>query len=483
MAKRKILDSGLTFESVRVVPSYSEIRSRYGKQIDTSTKLARRTARINVPTISSNMDTVTEWEMATEMALHGGLGIIHRFMPIEKQAAQVRLVKERMRTIEENPPTLPAKATIADAKKLLNKRERGYVIVHEGENFTGKFAGIATVKDFKSANEATPITKVMTPNTKGKMIVRSVGTTMQQAIKVMSEHRIEKLPIINRSGKLVGVYTTKDYEFFSNYPTAALDKQGRLMVGGAIGVKPTDIARAHLLVEAGVDVLVIDIAHGHHIYVKETLKQLRKEKVKLTIIAGNVATYEGARFLGDLGADAVKVGIGPGHVCETRDVAGVGVPQITAIMEARRALKGKIPVIADGGIRNSGDVAIAIAAGADSVMIGTMLAGTDKSPGEYVTLDGILHKLVRGMASSSAFRERQNLENPSQVPDKYVPEGRETATPYRGPTAKVLQNLVGGLRSGMSYAGAHTITEMQDNSQLVLFPSGGTPEQKRPLGG
>lgn len=481
MTQEKVVPNGLTFDSVRIRPAFSEIRSRNSEEINTSTRVARGAPNINIPIISANMDTVTEAPMAIEMALSGGMGIIHRFLPPEVQARQVRQVKERMRTIEDNPPVLRENATIADAQELLSVRERGYVIVHNEYYFSGRFSGIATIKDFNAASSDTPLSQVMTPNIEGRIITGPIGTTLEEAVNIMRTSRIEKLPIIKDDGTLAGVYTLKDAQFFSKYPHAALDGRGRLLVGAAIGVKNGDINRALGLVEAEVDVLVIDIAHGHHIYIREMLDSLRQEGIKTPVVAGNIATYEGARFLLDSGADAVKVGIGPGFVCETRDVAGAGVPQVTAILEAKRALGDQIPLIADGGIRNSGDAAIALAAGADSVMIGSLLAGTDKSPGEPTIVNGVMVKITRGMASASAFNARQLLEDSSNNPQDYVPEGRQVSVPYKGKTSKVLRDLTGGVRSGMSYGGARTITEM-NQVQLQEFPSSG-PEQKRPLGG
>ncbi len=439
---------------------------------------------IHVPIVSSNMDTVTEGLMATTMALHGGLGVIHRFIPSEQQAAEVLKVKETMRVIEEDPPLLPETATIADALNLLKKRPRGYIIVYHGETFSGPFVGIATTKDFLAEKPDAPITRIMT--LRENVITVPQGTELADAVTEMKTRRIEKIPMVDAAGNLRGVYTLKDDELFRKYPLASLDLKGKLMVGAAIGVRNGDIQRAHILVDAGVDVLVLDIAHGHLIYTKEMLHRLKNEEgIKIPIIAGNVATRKGTLYIRDSDADGVKVGVGPGFVCETRNVAGVGVPQITAIREARRALEEEddpIPIMADGGIRKAGDVSKAIVAGADLVMIGSLFAGTDESPGETVFVDGKLQVMVRGMASASAFEKRQQLGDATRNAGQYVPEGRTTFTPYRGPVAKVLYELMGGLRSGMSYVGAHTIEEMQKQGQLRQVTHAGANEQRRPLG-
>ncbi len=477
----------LAFPDVYLYPQYSDIRSRHGADIDTSTVVAKGMPRLKIPFISAGMDTVTEDEMASTMALNGGLGEIHRNNTADHQAELVRRVKEKMRLIEDNPPMVSEKATIADALSLLQKRQRGYVIVYKGRKYTGEIVGMATSRDFEAGILTDPITQVMTPlksHSGRRLIVVSQNTTSAQAIKIMQQKRIEKIPVMDRQGKLVGVYALKDFANFQKYPNAVLDKRGRLVVGAAIGVHEIDIDRAHKLVAAGVDVIFLDIAHGHHKYTQEMVKRLKiKEKISVPLVVGNVATRDGVMFAYKLGADGIKVGIGPGFVCRTRDVSGTGVPQITAILEARKALKNiknPPPLIADGGIRQPGDVPKAIAVGADSVMIGTLFAGTDKSPGEIVKHNGALHKKVRGMASKKVQEDRMKLGDSTTNPKLYAPEGTEKYIPYQGAVEDLLFTFIGGLRSGMSYVGAHNITEMKQAS-LLHVSAHGSNEQYRGL--
>jgi IMP dehydrogenase len=418
--------------------------------------------------------------MAITIALHGGIGIIHRFMSVTDQAAEVKTVKEHMRTIEETPPIIEEKSTIEEVSALMKKHKRGYMIVYKGNTFTGIFTGIVTLRDLIAGEKTASINSVMTP--RNKLITAELGTSFPQAVAIMKKHRIEKLPIVDASFRVRGVYTLKDSHYFTSYPLASLDNHGRLLVGAAIGVKESDTERAIQLVKAGADVLVLDIAHGHHSYTKTMLHRLLvTEKIKVPIIAGNVATAEGALFLVEHGAKGVKIGIGPGFVCETRDVAGAGIPQVTAILNIAKALKKlKIPLIADGGIRVPGDVALAIASGAHSVMIGSLFAGTAESPGEAVIIDGTLQKMVRGMASASAFIKRKDLGGSTTNAERYVPEGRTTFTPFKGSVVKIIHNLEGGLRSGMSYTGSHSIVEMHAKAKLQVFPPG-SHDQRRPL--
>lgn len=479
----KITGAGLAYSDVLIRPRLSDIRSRHSDNLATTTTIARGLPPLSMPIISANMDTVTEYRMATVMALHGGLGVIHRFMAAADQAAEVKLVKDTLRIIENNPPLVSADTSIAEVMELQRKRSRGYVIVHKGATFDGTFVGIATSRDFPSAKPTEPISRVMTP--KDRMITAPIGTKPHKAAEIMHAHRIQKVPVVDNKGHLVGVYTLRDFWYELEYPHASLDANGRLMVGAAIGVQPRDIERTHLLIAAGVDVLVLDIAHGGLIYTSEMLRLLKgKEKINVPIIAGNVATAEGARYIYDSGADGVKVGVGPGYVCETRNVAGVGVPQVTAVMEVADALAGKkqsIPIMADGGIREPGDLPKAIVAGASSVMIGSLFAGTKESPGEPMLQNGILNKMVRGMASASAFQKRQTLGGTTTNSDRYTPEGRTILTPYKGTVTNILQSFDGGLRSSMSYVGAHTIPEMQKKGQFILVTNAGATENKRNL--
>lgn len=478
-------DAGLAFPDVYLKPSYSDIKSRFGDQIDTSTSVARKAPKINIPFISAGMDTVTENEMAIIFALNGGMGEIHRNNTPEKQAEMIRLVKETMRLIEKNPPMVPESATISNALDLLESRNRGYVIVYPGSKFNGIFSGIATSRDFLAGKPSDSIKSVMTWFAKSgekKIITAPVGTSMVKAVSIMQKNKIEKLPIVQRNSKLFGVYTLKDYEHIQKYSHAALDNEGRLVVGAAIGVHEIDIERAHQVVEAGVDVIFLDIAHGHSIYSEKMIKRLKvKEKIKTPIVVGNVATKDGVLFAYDIGADGIKVGIGPGFVCKTRNVAATGVPQITAILEARAALANKSnppPIMADGGIREPGDPSKAIAAGADSVMWGSVWAGTDKSPGDIIKYDRRLQKRIRGMASRAVFEDRKKIGSSTTDPQLYTPEGREVFTPYQGSTESLLREYIGGLRSAMSYTGSHSISQLQ-KAKLIHVSVNGSGEQTR----
>lgn len=479
----KIVGEGLGFDDVLLMPQRSSIRSRFSGEIDTSARVARGAPAVHIPIISANMDTVTDWRMATTMSLLGGFGVLHRFMSVDEQVTEVRKVKERMRVVEEHPPVIPSTATIRDARHLLKQRERGYVIIHEGGGFTGAFIGIATPRDFEAGNPDTPLHAIMTP--RERVATVPVGTALEQAVAEMHKQRVEKMPVVDADGRLVGVYTMKDYKYYHQYPNASLDSKGRLLVGAAIGVQDGDIERALAMVAAEVDVLVLDIAHGELDYTQEILYRLKiTEGVNTPVIAGNVATIDGAKYVRDCGADGVKVGVGPGYVCETRDVAGVGVPQITAIMNAAEAYKNdidRIPIISDGGIRKPGDMAKAIGAGADTIMVGSLFAGTEESPGEPVEQDGMLKKMVRGMASASAFEKRLALGSTTTNLEDYVPEGRTTFTPYKGKASKVVKKLRGGLLSGMSYSNARTIAEMHEHAQFIIVKNPGGPEQRRPL--
>lgn len=480
-------DSALAFPDVYLKPSYSDILSRFGNQIDISTSVARDAPRLNIPFISSGMDTVTEESMASVFALNGGMGEIHRNNTPDEQAEMIRLVKERMRLIEKNPPVVSETATIADALTILEKRKRGYVIVYPGSNFIGKFSGIATSRDFLAEDPSTVIKKVMTPyklEGKSKLITASVGITLKEAVKIMRKNKVEKLPIIENNGKLFGVYTLKDYEHIEQNSNAALDSEGRLVVGAAIGVHDIDVDRAHKVVNAGADVLFLDIAHGHCIYSLRMIEKLKnKEKIKTPIIVGNVATKDGVLFAYDIGADGIKIGIGPGFVCKTRNVTGTGIPQITAILEAKEVLGNKSkapPIIADGGVREQGDPPKAIAAGADCVMWGSLWAGSDMSPGDIVKTAGQLQKRIRGMASRGVFEERKKMGDSTTNPELYAPEGREIFTPYQGSTDTLLKEYIGALRSAMSYTGSHTISELQ-NAKLIHVSVNGSNEQGRSL--
>lgn len=481
-------DSALAFSDVYLLPSYSDIISRFGSQIDTSTIVARGAPKLNIPFLSAGMDTVTEDKMASVFALNGGMGEIHRNNSPDKQAEMIRMVKEVMRVIEKNPPVVSEDATIADALNLLQKRSRGYVIVYSGSDYVGDFCGMATSRDFIASDPDTKIKDVMTPfktNGKSKLVCATVGTSLKEAVKIMKENKVEKLPVIENDGKLFGVYTLKDYENIENYSNAALDKEGKLVVGAAIGVHDIDVERAHKVVDAGADVLFLDIAHGHSVYSSKMIAKLKGiEKIKSPIIVGNVATKEGVLFAYDNGADGIKVGIGPGFVCKTRNVTGTGVPQITAILEAKEVLKNKKdapPIIADGGVREPGDPPKALASGADCVMWGSIWAGTDMSPGDIVKTNGKLQKRIRGMASRAVFDDRRKMADSTTNPELYAPEGREIFTPFQGSTESLLKEYVGALHSAMSYTGSHTISELQ-KAKLIHISVNGANEQERSLG-
>ncbi len=485
-------EGALGFEDVLISPRHSDITSRYSGELDLSTFVARG-LKLNIPIISAGMDTVTGAQMAITIALHGGLGEVHRNNSPEEQAAIIREVKDRLRVIEDKPPTVRKEATIFDVRKLLDKRKRGYVLVYEGDYFNGEFIGLATPRDLAAGKDDTPISLVMTPREKVKTV--PIGTTLEQAVIFMRENRLEKVPLVDETGRLVGMYSMKDNELYSEYPNAALDSRGRLLVGAAIGVKDIDIERAQQLVDAGADVLFLDIAHADSINTENMMKRLKTDgKIKnVPIVIGNFAPSteelikgEGILFAHNIGADGIKIGIGPGFSCKTREIAGVGVPQITAIRNARVAmdkLQEQIPIIADGGIRIPHDVACAIVAGADAVMIGSLFAGTSDSPGDIVMVEGKQMKVVRGMASAEVFNDRLKRGDVTTNPDiyKHAAEGRTTLVPYRGKTEGVIFELIGGLRSAMSYTNSHTIAELKQ-AQLIRVTSSGAREHTRNLG-
>jgi IMP dehydrogenase len=464
----RFLGEGLTFDDVLLVPAYSEVHPR-----DTSIR-TQLTARIELamPLVSAAMDTVTESRMAMAMAREGGLGIIHKNMPIEQQAAEVDRVKRSESGMILNPITLTPDRTLRDAHKLMQQFSiSGVPIVDE----TGLLRGIVTNRDLQFEHELDKsISAVMT---KDRLITTPVGTSLEDAERILHRERIEKLPVVDDEGRLRGLITVKDIFKRRQYPRAAKDAHGRLRVGAAIGTTSRDLDRAQALINAGVDVLVIDTAHGHSAGVLDALANTREKFPDAQIIAGNVGTAAAARALMERGADAVKVGIGPGSICTTRVVTGVGVPQLTAVMEAVRGVEDRIPVIADGGIRFSGDIVKAIAAGASAVMMGSLLAGTDESPGDTFLLEGRRFKTVRGMGSLSAMEQGsadRYFQDDSQR--KFVPEGIEGRVPYKGPTSDVLYQLVGGLRSGMGYCGVADLPALRRDVRFTRITSGGLRE-------
>ncbi len=463
---------GLTFDDVLLVPAESEI---HPADADTRTKLTKSIS-LNIPLLSAAMDTVTEADMAIAMAQAGGLGILHRNMDPEAQADLVRMVKRFESGMVDNPITIEPDATLADAFALMKHYRISGIPVAESN---GKLVGILTHRDVRFAdNDQTPVRELMTSQNLVKVVN---GASKDEARRLLHKHRIEKLLVVDDADRCIGLITVKDIEKSTLFPQASKDAQGRLMVGAAVGTGDTGVERAEAMIDSGLDVLVVDTAHGHSKNVIETVGRIKKlAGHKLQIVAGNIATGDAARALIDVGADAVKVGIGPGSICTTRVVAGVGVPQLTAIMDVAQACaKSGTPVIADGGIKYSGDLAKAIAAGADCVMLGSLFAGTDEAPGEVVLYQGRSYKTYRGMGSvgamvrGSADRYFQGAVKQAQ---KLVPEGIEGRVPYKGPVGNVIHQMVGGLRASMGYTGNKTIADMKENAEFLRMTSAGFRE-------
>lgn len=468
MWEEKFGKEALTFDDVLVVPMKSEILPR---DADVSTRLSDK-LKLNIPLLSAAMDTVTEAPMAIAMAREGGLGVIHKNMSIEEQAEEVDKVKRSESGVITNPFYLTPDHKVYDAEALMAKyRISGVPIVDENK----RLVGIITNRDLRFVRDySTPIREVMT---KENLVTAPVGTTLKEAEAILQKHKIEKLPLVDENFVLKGLITIKDIEKARQYPNAAKDAQGRLVVGAAVGVSRDTMERAEALVSAGVDVLVVDTAHGHSKGVIETVKALRKRFPDLDIIAGNVATGEATRDLIEAGATAVKVGIGPGSICTTRVVAGIGVPQITAIYDcATVARQYGVAIIADGGIKYSGDIVKAIAAGADAVMIGSLFAGTDESPGEFEIYQGRRFKVYRGMGSIGAMKAGSRDRYFQENEQKLVPEGIEGRVPYKGPLHEVVYQLIGGLRAGMGYTGCRTIEELKTKTRFVRITNAGLRE-------
>ena len=465
---------GLTFDDVLLVPKRSPIVSR--SQTDLRTRLSHN-INLNIPLISANMDTVTESQMAIAIAREGGIGIIHRFMTIEDHVDQILRVKRSESVVIEQPYTVKPDMTLADMHRLMSDYGVSGLLVEDG----GKLAGIITRRDIMfEKNSKRRVADLMTKD----VITAKAGTTIEQAKEILHKHRIEKLPLIDAKGRIAGLITGKDILKMDEYPHAAKDKKGRLLVGGAVGVKGDYLERTEALLEAGADTIVVDIAHGHSDNAINTVKMIKKAFPRCDLIAGNVATGEGARDLIKAGVDAVKVGVGSGSICITRVVTGSGVPQLTAVLDAVKAAKEyDIPVISDGGIRTSGDLTKALAAGSSSVMVGSMFGGTDESPGKTLVKNGKKFKMYRGMASYMASLGRKYREEGPQVVDSddlndYVPEGVEAMVPYKGSVVEIVRQLAGGLRSGLSYCGAKTISEMQKNAEFVRITGAGFIESQ-----
>ncbi len=456
----------LTFDDVLLVPKRSSIHSR--KDVSLSTRLSRN-IKLNIPIVSANMDSVTESAMAISMAHNGGIGIIHRFMSVERQVEEVLKVKRAESVIIEEPYTIWPSATMSDAKRLMQEKGVSGLLVVDANK---KLLGILTARDLLfEDNDLNRVSELMTPMK--SLHTASADASIDEARQLLRKYKLEKLPLVDEEGHLRGLITSKDMVTLAERPQACKDSKGQLTVGAAVGIKEGYIERARALVDAGVDVLVVDVAHGHSDRVLNVVRKLKKELSQVDVIAGNVATPEGTKDLIDAGADAVKVGIGSGSICITRIVTGAGVPQLTAVLECTEAArKSDIPIIADGGIRNSGDITKALATGASSVMIGSMLAGTEESPGVTVMRNGRKYKIHRGMASVGASMKRGTEEAEDEAALlEYVAEGIEAFVPYRGTSHEILAQLAGGIRSGLSYCGAKTLVELRQNVSFVRLTS------------
>ncbi|MFG1964072.1 IMP dehydrogenase [Nonomuraea sp. NPDC049028] len=473
----KFTETGLTFDDVLLVPSYSDLQPG---DADTGSRLSRG-INLSIPLVSAAMDTVTEARMAVAMARQGGIGILHRNLSVEEQAQQVDLVKRSEAGMVTNPVTCTPDDTLADVERLCATYRISGVPVTD---LSGVLVGIVTNRDMRfETDQSRPVRAVMTPM---PLVTAPVGVSRDGAFELLRHNKIEKLPLVDPDGRLRGLITVKDFTKSEQYPLATKDADGRLVVGAAVGVGGDAELRAKALIEAGVDVVVVDVAHGHSKGLADMVAKL-KANSKVDVIGGNIATRAGAQMLVDAGADAVKVGVGPGSICTTRVVAGVGAPQVTAIYQASLACgPAGVPVIGDGGLQYSGDIVKAIAAGADTVMLGSLLAGCEESPGELIFINGKQFKSYRGMGSLGAVRNRErggmsfSKDRYAQADiggeDKYIPEGIEGQVPFRGPVAAVAHQLVGGLRQGMWYAGCRTITQMHTDCELMPITAAGLTE-------
>ena len=468
----KILpDVALTYDDILLVPQYSKVDSR--RKLSTQSALTKK-IMLQTPIVSANMDVVTESEMAITMAREGGIGMIHRFMTIAEQVRQIERVKKAESFIVDSPLTLSEDSTIGDVKRVVDETGTGGILILDKQE---KLIGIVSTRDLLfEVNDDKPVTEIMTHTVHSA----EPGTSLKEAERLLHEHRVEKLPLVDGDGKVVGLVTLKDIMKITKYPKATKDKKGRLAVGAAVGVRDKEMRRVEAALDAGADCIVVDIAHGDSHLEIDMISNIRRSFPEAQIVGGNVATADGTKRLIDAGVDCVKVGVGPGSICVTRQVAGSGVPQVTAVIECAEAAREQgIPIIADGGIRHPGDVAKAIAAGAQTVMIGSMLAGTDESPGLVMTRRGHRYKASRGMASLTANIERNKREgndlSREEIED-YVAEGVEAAVPYRGKAREVLTQLVGGLQSGMSYSGAQSIEEFQQKAIFVRMTGAGLRE-------
>ena len=466
----KIIE-GLTFDDLLLVPQYSEVLP---KDVCLETRLTKQ-LKLNIPLMSAAMDTVTESSMAKAMAREGGIGIIHRNMPPDRQAEEVRKVKRAENGVIFDPVFVKPNATIKEALNLMSNYKIGGVAVVDDDM---RLLGILTNRDVRfERNMSKKVLELMTP--RKKLIVANKGITLDEARKILHENKIEKLPLVDEENKLIGLITIKDLIHVEEHPNASRDSRGRLMVGAAVGTGKDVFERVEKLTEVDVDLIVVDTAHGHSKKVIETVKNIKHNWPDLPIIAGNVATKEGTEALINAGADAVKVGVGPGSICTTRVVSGVGVPQMTAVFEAYSiAAKYDIPIISDGGVRYSGDIVKALAAGAEAVMLGSIFAGTDEAPGEAIIYQGRKFKTYRGMGSLGAMKEgsKDRYFQEDVEPEKLVPEGVEGMVPYKGKVADVISQLIGGVKSGMGYCGAKDLKELRERAVFVKITQAGVRE-------
>lgn len=463
----KFYGEGLTFDDVLLMPGYSQVLPR---DVNIQSRLTKNIT-LNIPLLSAAMDTVTEANLAMALAREGGLGILHKNMTIEEQSDQVRKVKRSESGLILDPITLVEDATIGDALKVMRENKIGGIPILDRN---GKLVGILTNRDLRfEDNRKRKVSEVMT---RENLITAPEGTDLKKAENILRRYKIEKLPVVNKSGKLIGLITYRDILQYYSFPNALKDQFGRLMVGAGVGITKDFMERVEVLQQAGVDVIALDSAHGHSKGVIEALKSVKKNFKQINVIAGNVATAAGAKALAEAGADAVKVGIGPGSICTTRIVAGAGVPQLTAIMEAYSVLKQKnIPLIADGGIRYTGDMVKALAAGADCVMMGSIFAGTDESPGETIIYEGRKFKEYRGMGSLGAMATGSSdryFQDPEDDVKKYVPEGIEGRVAFKGHLREVVYQYVGGLRAGMGYCGAKDLPQLKDATFIKITNAG-----------
>ncbi|MDG6948075.1 MAG: IMP dehydrogenase [Nitrososphaerota archaeon] len=471
---------GLTFDDVLLVPKFSDVKSR--RDADTRTRFSRRIP-LSIPIVSANMDTVTESSMAIALARLGGIGVIHRFLTVEEQVGEVLKVKRSEGVVIEDPITMGPDRSVREALQIIGDRDIGGIVIVDGSK---NVLGLLTRRDITLEDDLDRAVKeVMTP--RQKLITARKGVSMEEAKNLLHDHKIEKLPLLDRKGRLAGLITSKDIMKRKQFPYATKDAKGRLRVAAAVGVKGDNMERSRKLLDAGADALVVDIAHGHSAYAIDTLKALKRELGDVEVVAGNVATAKGALDLIRAGADSVKVGVGSGSICVTRVVTGSGVPQLTAIMDsAAGAADSGVPIIGDGGIRNPGDLTKALAAGAASVMIGSLFAGTEESPGATILREGVRYKFTRGMASLAASVDRRVREGKGSGPkedelvgeviEESVPEGVEGLIPYKGRVDEVVKQLVGGLRSGMSYSGAHDLEELRRKAEFMRITSAGYKE-------